>query len=184
MFDKKDTYEQFDRITQTCRSLFLDKYKDYGTAWRILRPTSLTDQIQIKARRIRTIQELQTQKIGDSIESEFVGIINYSVMALIQLKLGSDAALELGLKEVTSLYDSELKIAKALLRQKNHDYGEAWRAMRVSSITDLILMKLLRLRQIEDNQGQTIVSEGLDANYLDILIYAVFALILLREKNN
>ncbi len=182
MFEKKGTNEQFDVIVEECRSLFLKKYKDYGTAWRILRPTSLTDQIQIKARRIRNIQELQTQKIGDSIESEFVGIINYSIMALIQLSLPKDAPYELDSKTVTKLYDQEKQAARDLLIQKNHDYGEAWRDMRVSSITDLILMKLLRLRQIEDNQGQTIVSEGLDANYLDILIYSVFALILLREK--
>jgi len=182
MFDDKDTNEQFDIITDECRSLFLKKYADYGSAWRILRPTSLTDQIQIKARRIRNIQELETQKVGDSIESEFVGIINYSIMALIQLSLSEDAPFELDLETVTRLYDKERQAARDLMLQKNHDYGEAWRDMRVSSITDLILMKLLRLRQIEDNQGKTLVSEGLDANYLDILIYSVFALILLREK--
>ena len=182
MFKDKGTNEQFDIITNECRSLFLKKYTDYGSAWRILRPTSLTDQIQIKARRIRNIQELQVQKIGDSIESEFVGIVNYSIMALIQLSMGTDAPFELDLETVTKLYDREKQAARELLIQKNHDYGEAWRDMRVSSITDLILMKLLRLRQIEDNKGKTIVSEGLDANYLDILIYSVFALIHLREN--
>lgn len=182
MTKENRTNKRFDQITEECRSLFLKKYTDYGSAWRILRPTSLTDQIQIKARRIRTIQELGKQKVGDSIESEFVGIINYSIMALIQLSLPADAPNELDLGRVTSLYDKERQTARDLLMQKNHDYGEAWRDMRVSSITDLILMKLLRLRQIEDNQGKTIVSEGLDANYLDILIYSVFALILLREK--
>ncbi len=182
MFKDKKTNEQFDEITRDCRGLFLKKYSDYGSAWRILRPTSLTDQIQIKARRIRNIQEMQTQKVGDSIESEFIGIVNYSIMALIQLSLDRSAPFELSLSEVTDLYDTELQKARSLMIQKNHDYGEAWRDMRVSSITDLILMKLLRLRQIEDNQGQTIVSEGLDANYLDILNYSVFALILLREK--
>ncbi len=184
MFKNIDTDTQFDRVADECRNLFLNKNKDYGTAWRILRPTSLTDQIQIKARRIRNIQELETQKIEDSIESEFIGMFNYSILALIQLQLSDADSMELPLTQVTKLYDQELQTAKDLLKQKNHDYGEAWRDMRVSSITDLILMKLLRLRQIEDNQGKTIVSEGLDANYLDILIYSAFALILLREKKN
>ncbi len=182
MTQAANTYRQFDRVLARCRDLFVKKYRDYGTAWRVLRPSSLTDQIQIKARRIRTIQETGVQQVQDSIESEFVGIINYSVMALIQLELPPGAPEEMDLDEVLTLYDHQVARAKALLKRKNHDYGEAWRVMRVSSITDLILMKLLRLKQIEENNGHTLVSEGREANYLDILIYAFFALVLLEEK--
>lgn len=162
--------------------MFLKKNQDYGTAWRILRTSSLTDQIFIKANRIRTIQLTGENKVGEGIEPEFVGIINYCVMALIQLELKEDERLELDSIEVIKLYDKMLAQTKSLMESKNHDYGEAWRDMRVSSLTDLILMKLLRVKQIEDNQGKTIVSEGIDANYMDMINYSVFALILLSEK--
>ena len=178
------TLEQYDRIVQICQNLFLQKNKDYGTAWRILRTTSLTDQLFIKARRIRSIEEKQIQKIGDSIESEFIGLVNYSALALIQLHLPVSAPLELEAAEATTLFGQQLEQARALMIAKNHDYGEVWREMRVSSMTDLILMKLLRIKQIEDNNGQTEISEGLDANYLDIINYAIFALIKLYEKES
>ncbi|MBK7873281.1 MAG: DUF1599 domain-containing protein [Saprospiraceae bacterium] len=176
------TLEQYDTITQECRELFVKKNKDYGTAWRILRPRSLTDQLFIKAKRIRSIEEKQEQKVGDSIESEFIGLINYSVMALMQLHLPSDTPLELDSMKAETLYDQYIGQARTLMINKNHDYGEVWREMRISSMTDLILMKLLRIKQIEDNDGKTLVSEGLDANYLDIINYAIFALIQLTEQ--
>lgn len=160
-----------------CRSLFLKKAADYGTAWRILRLPSITDQIFIKANRIRTIQEKGVMKVEEGLEPEFIGIINYSIMALIQLRLELDAPLELPLDQVTSLYNAVVQENLELLSAKNHDYGEAWRDMRVSSMTDLILMKVFRTKQIEDNSGQTLVSEGVDANYRDMINYAVFCLI-------
>jgi hypothetical protein len=149
---------------------------DYGTAWRILRPISLTDQIYIKAQRIRSIEEKGVTKVDEGVRSEFIGIINYAIMGLIQLELGPSDA-ELNPEETLSLYDKYFGQAKALMQDKNHDYGEAWRNMRISSYTDLILMKLKRTKQIEDNQGKTIISEGIDANYLDMINYAVFAMI-------
>ncbi len=155
--------------------------KDYGSAWRILRPSSITDQIFIKAQRIRSIEEKGTQKVLDGVEGEFIGIVNYAVMALIQLGLHSDSTLELPPEDALKKYEEHVNKVKALMMDKNHDYGEAWRDMRVSSMTDLILMKLLRIKQIEDNQGSTIVSEGVDANYADIINYAVFALIKMSE---
>jgi hypothetical protein len=176
------TLKQYDKVINNCRDMFLKKNQDYGTAWRILRTSSLTDQIFIKANRIRTIQLTGENKVGEGIEPEFVGIINYCVMALIQLELKEDERLELDSMEVIKLYDKMLAQTKSLMESKNHDYGEAWRDMRVSSLTDLILMKLLRVKQIEDNQGKTIVSEGIDANYMDMINYSVFALILLSEK--
>ncbi|MDX1941503.1 MAG: DUF1599 domain-containing protein [Saprospiraceae bacterium] len=176
------TLEQYDTITQECRELFVKKNKDYGTAWRILRPSSLTDQLFIKAKRIRSIEEKQEQKIGDSVESEFIGLINYSLMALMQLHLPPDAPLELDVSSAEMLFDQHIEQARALMMDKNHDYGEVWREMRVSSMTDLILMKLLRIKQIEDNDGKTLVSEGLEANYMDIINYAIFALIQLTEQ--
>ena len=154
---------------------------DYGSAWRILRTSSLTDQIFIKANRVRTIQETGESKVDEGIEPEFIGMINYSAMALIQLDKEGDDDLELGLEEGTALYESKLKLAKELMLNKNHDYGEAWRDMRISSLTDLILMKLLRIKQIEDNKGKTLISEGIDANYFDIINYAIFALIRIEE---
>lgn len=183
MAQKVDTLKQFDSIIQECRTLFEKKTRDYGTSWRILRPSSLTDQLFIKAQRVRSIEEKGMQKVGDSIEDEYIGIVNYSILALVQLELSAEAPLELELHEVLKAYDKEANSVRSLLASKNHDYDEAWRKMRISSITDLILMKLLRIKSIEDNQGETIVSEGLDAGYKDIVNYAVFALIRLRENN-
>ena len=164
-----------------CRSLFLKKTADYGTAWRILRLPSITDQIYIKAQRIRSIQEKGTQKVNDPIRDEFIGIINYCIMALIQIKLNNSSLIDLTVDEVQPLYDEGVKETFELLQNKNHDYGEAWRDMRVTSITDIILMKLLRVKQIEDNAGKTLVSEGVKANYQDMINYAVFAMILSKE---
>ncbi len=179
-----NTSTQFESIIFNCKDIFAKKTKDYGTAWRILRVSSLTDQIFIKANRIRTIQETGVNKVGEGIESEFIGIINYCVMALIQLELKDDKRLELPSDETVKLYAKYANEAKALMETKNHDYGEAWRDMRVSSLTDLILMKILRVKQIEDNKGKTLISEGIDANYFDMINYAVFAMILMSEKNS
>jgi len=178
----QDTLHQFDQAITKCKHIFIQKTRDYGTAWRILRSRSLTDQLYIKAKRIRNIEELQHQKINDSIETEYVGIINYAIMALIQLEAKADQPIEMEVGEVEKLYDQQVATTRSLLDQKNHDYGEAWREMRISSYTDLILMKLLRVKQIEDNQGQTLISEGLDANYQDIINYAIFALIKIEEN--
>jgi len=178
------TANQFDQVISHCRSLFINKTRDYGTAWRILRTPSLTDQIFIKAQRIRTLEEKGMSKVGEGIDDEFVGIINYAVMALIQMQLSETASMEFSAEEATTRYDEQVATTKALMLNKNHDYGEAWRDMRVSSFTDLILMKLLRIKQIEDNQGRTLVSEGIDSGYRDILNYAVFALIQLGHANH
>ena len=178
----KDTSAQYDQAIQKCVDLFKKKTHDYGTAWRILRPSSLTDQIFIKAQRIRTIEEKGESKVGEGIEDEFVGIINYSLMALIQLELPSDAPLELQAENAIFLYTEQARITKELMMNKNHDYGEAWRDMRVSSFTDLILMKILRIKQIEDNSGKTLVSEGIDSGFRDMINYAVFALIQMSEQ--
>ncbi len=176
------TLQQYDAILAMCKEVFLKKNKDYGTAWRILRPSSLTDQIFIKAKRIRSLEQNKIQKVSDSIESEFIGIINYCALALAQLQLSEDEAVTPQWAE--QLYAEKIALIRALMLAKNHDYGEAWRDMRVSSMTDLILMKVLRIRQIEDNDGKTIISEGLDANYMDIANYAIFALIKLEEARN
>ncbi len=176
-----DTNKAYDDVIARCEELFRKKTRDYGTAWRILRTSSLTDQIFIKANRIRTIQEKGQSQVNEGIEDEFVGIINYSVMSLIQLSLDANASLELSEEEALSLYRKHVKATKDLMQRKNHDYGEAWRDMRVSSLTDLILMKLLRVKQIEDNKGETLVSEGVEANFHDILNYAVFAMIHLNK---
>jgi hypothetical protein len=173
----KKTSEQYDRVIELCQSVFEKKMKDYGIAWRILRPSSMTDQIYIKAERIRSIEEKRTQQVDDDIRSEFIGIINYCSMALIQLELSPSEQEDLTGEETLQKYLTNLSVAKELMMRKNHDYSEAWRNMRISSFTDLILMKLKRTKQIEDNQGKTIISEGVDANYLDIINYAVFALI-------
>ena len=178
----KPTATEYSEIISYCKDLFAKKNKDYGTSWRILRLPSLTDQIYIKAQRIRTIQEKGTQKIGDDIESEFVGIINYCLMALIRIAHPDDQ-MELSIDDLTKLYSQESDDVMELLFNKNHDYGEAWRQMRVSSMTDIILMKLLRIKQIEDNQGMTIVSEGVKAGYQDIINYSVFCLILSNGLN-
>lgn len=177
------TSQQYDEVINACRELFLKKAKDYGTAWRILRLPSLTDQIFIKAQRIRSLQENEVRKVDEDERSEFIGIINYSIMALIQLKKGVVEQPDLSADEAVALYDKEVAVTKELMENKNHDYGEAWRDMRVSSLTDLILQKLLRVKQIEDNQGATLVSEGIDANYQDMVNYAVFALIHMSENS-
>ncbi|MBC8321204.1 MAG: DUF1599 domain-containing protein [Bacteroidetes bacterium] len=179
----KNTASQFEEVITYCRNIFEDKQKDYGTAWRILRLASLTDQIYIKANRIRSIQVKEVQLVDEGVIPEFVGIVNYSVMALIQLDLGVAESADMNAANAIDLHTKKLKEARDLMFSKNHDYDEAWRNMRVSSFTDIILMKLLRIKQIEDNQGQTVVSEGLDANYQDIINYSLFALIkLIIEK--
>lgn len=184
MTKKRDTKEEFRTAKELCRSLFIKKMKDYGTSWTVMRPSSLTDQIMIKGRRIRSIQEKGESRINEGIEPEFIGIVNYAVMALIQLgnPVRNDALFrELHPDEALGLYDEALDSATALMENKNHDYDEAWRDMRVSSFTDIILQKIRRTKEIEDNCGRTIVSEGLDANYMDMINYSLFALIKLSE---
>ena len=176
------TDQQYDDAVQKCRDLFLKKMHDYGCAWRILRVSSLTDQIFIKAQRIRTLQQKETQRVDEGQFSEFIGILNYCVMALIQIDKGIADQPDMLEDEVLSLYNAQIDLAKSLMQNKNHDYGEAWRDMRVSSLTDLILQKLLRVKQIENNDGQTIVSEGLEGNYQDMINYAVFAIIHLENS--
>lgn len=171
------TLSQYDAVMQQCKNLFVKKTIDYGTAWRVLRPQSITDQIFIKAQRIRTLEQTGTNKVGEDIVFEYIGIINYSIIGMMQLDLPEDSPMELDKKEAQDWYEKLQSETKSLMEAKNHDYGEAWRAMRVSSLTDLILMKLLRVKQIEDNKGKTLVSEGVKANYQDMLNYAVFALI-------
>tara|TARA_B110000046_G_scaffold25439_1_gene25030 strand:- start:2661 stop:3194 length:534 start_codon:yes stop_codon:yes gene_type:complete len=173
----EQTLVQYDAALDKCRDVFLKKTKDYGTAWRILRPKSLTDQIFIKAQRIRTIEETGENKVGEGVIDEFVGIVNYCIMAQLQLEMGASDEQDLGFEKADLLYNVKANLARELMIKKNTDYGEAWRDMRVSSLTDLILMKILRTRQIEDNDGKTLISEGLDANYLDMMNYALFALI-------
>lgn len=176
----KNTSQEYDAVITICRQLFINKMKDYGSAWRILRLPSLTDQIFIKAQRIRSLQENDIRKVDEDETAEFIGIINYSIMALIQLELGVVEQPDLDVTAATTWYDSKIELTKTLMEAKNHDYGEAWREMRVSSLTDLILQKLLRVKQIEDNKGKTLVSEGIDANYQDMINYAIFALILMQ----
>lgn len=176
-----DTSNQYNIEIGKCRELFISKMADYGSAWRILRLPSLTDQIFIKAQRIRGLQQNKVQKISENQESEFIGIVNYSIMALIQIEKGVVEQPDLSVEMATELYDQMVGKTKKLMMDKNHDYGEAWREMRVSSLTDLILQKLLRVKQIEDNKGKTLVSEGIDANYQDIINYAIFALIHLNN---
>ncbi len=178
------TSEQFGEVIDRCRSLFAQKTADYGTAWRVLRPSSLTDQLYIKAQRIRSVQEKGEAKVAEPIEDGLIALVNYSVMALIQLELKNDPRLELPAAEAVSRYDEQVTQIKSLMDAKNHDYGEAWRDLRVSSMVDIILMKLLRIRQIEDQNGLTRVSEGADAGYQDIVNYAVFSLIHLSETKN
>ncbi len=177
------TLEQYDAVRAACREVFMLKMKDYGTAWRILRTPSLTDQIFIKAQRIRSLETKKSSRVGEGIRPEFIGIVNYSVMALIQLELGSEKELELTPARGEALYDAHSHAVRELMLRKNHDYGEAWRSMRVSSLTDIILMKLMRIKQIEDNDGKTVLSEGVDANYMDIINYALFALIKLDYED-
>lgn len=177
----RNTLASYSSVVAECRSLFTRKTLDYGTAWRILRPSSLTDQIFIKANRIRTVQETGVAQVDEHIDDAFMGIVNYSLMALIQCELGPDAPMDLEPSQASELYDRAVDQAQSLMARKNHDYGEAWRDMRVSSLVDLILMKVLRVKQIEDNAGLTLASEGVEANYLDMCNYAIFALILLKE---
>ncbi len=176
------TNEQFNKALKICRDIFEKKLKDYGAAWRILRSQSITDQIFIKAKRIRSYEIKKVQKINESIESEFIAIINYAFIALIQLELKLTELVDISNNEALELYDKYAKNAMLLMTKKNHDYDEAWRNMRISSYTDLILMKIYRTKQIEDNQGETIASEGVDANYFDMANYAVFALIKFDEQ--
>ena len=180
----QNTSKQYDDVVASCRSLFIKKMSDYGPAWRILRLPSLTDQIFIKAQRIRQLQENLVRKVDEGEKSEFMGVINYSIMALIQLEKGIVETPDLSTEEATNLYDKHINITKELMENKNHDYGEAWREMRTSSLTDLILQKLLRVKQIEDNKGKTIVSEGIEANYQDMINYAIFAMIHFDELNS
>lgn len=177
------TSTQFDQVIAICRDLYTNKMRDYGCAWRILRMTSFTDQIYIKALRLRGLQENEVRKVDEGEVPEFIGIINYCVMALISLEIGVSTYPDLSNEEATVLYDKKVAETKQLMEDKNHDYGEAWRDMRVSSLTDLIIQKLLRVKQIEDNKGKTIVSEGIAANYQDMLNYSVFALIHLDLPN-
>jgi len=178
----EQTIAEYDSIIKKCEDIFAKKMKDYGSAWRILRISSLTDQIFIKAQRIRSIEQKGEQKVEEGVSNEFVGIVNYAIIGLIQLDLGvSELAAEMDYNEVMNTFTRQANIAKKLMIAKNHDYGEAWREMRVSSLTDLILQKISRVKQIEDNKGETLISEGVDANYLDMLNYAVFALIKLKE---
>ena len=177
----QNTIKQYDYVINQCKDLFSKKMKDYGSAWRILRLSSLTDQIFIKAQRIRGLQQNDTRKVDEGQYSEFIGIINYSIMALIQIEKGVVEHPDLNLDQSLELFNNHSELTKSLMVNKNHDYGEAWRDMRVSSLTDLILQKLLRVKQIEDNKGKTLVSEGIDANYQDMINYAIFALILLEK---
>lgn len=176
------TEAEYQAVISVCKALFIKKTKDYGTAWRILRPASITDQIFIKAQRIRTLEETGINKVGDGIIGEYIGIINYCVIAMMQLESSPETPLEMETETVSSFYDHKISETYELMLAKNHDYGEAWRDMRISSLTDLILMKLLRVKQIEDNAGKTLASEGVEANYQDMLNYAVFALIKLDVK--
>ena len=177
-----NTQQQYNEAFDACKQIFKQKTIDYGTSWRALRPTSVTDQIFIKANRIRTIEEAETQMIEEGVESEFKGIVNYCVIALIQLDLGWKDIEEIVAESALEHFETKQNLATELMQAKNHDYGEAWRDMRVSSMTDLILMKLLRIKQIENNDGSTLISEGVDAGYLDIINYALFALIKLKEE--
>ncbi|WP_165042126.1 DUF1599 domain-containing protein [Dysgonomonas sp. ZJ709] len=175
-----DTKQQFEHVIGICRSLFAKKLKDYGASWRILRPQSVTDQILIKAKRIRSIEEKGISLIDEGIMPEFIAIVNYGIIGLIQLELGFSDTVDLNEEQVLALYDKHMTQTKELMFAKNHDYDEAWRSMRVSSYTDLILTKIYRTKQIEENNGHTIVSEGVDANYMDMINYSLFGLIKLE----
>ena len=177
-----NTNQQYDKAVESCKEIFLQKTKDYGTSWRVYRTISVADQIYIKAKRIRTIQEMGVQKIGDDIISEFKGILNYAVIGLIQLDIQDDELEELPVETVQKLYNEKIAIARKLMQDKNHDYGEAWREMSQESFIDLILAKILRIKQIIANKGQTIISEGIDSNFYDIINYAAFGLILIEEE--
>jgi heme oxygenase len=176
-----NTNQQYDAAVNSCKEIFLNKTRDYGTSWRVYRTISIADQIYIKAKRIRNIQEKGEQKINDDVLSEFMGILNYAIIGLIQLDINNDEVEDLPVNIVTKLYDEKINLTKNLMQDKNHDYGEAWRDMSQQSFVDMILAKVLRIKKILSNEGNTIISEGIDANYFDIINYAVFALILARE---
>ena len=178
------TSSQFDSAIKQCKDIFIKKMLDYGSAWRVMRTPSIVDQIFIKTQRIRTIDDKGTQKVKEDIGSDYIGIVNYSIIGLIQLELQSDSRQDISVEEAGKMFDKYSNMAKSLMENKNHDYGEAWRDMRISSFADLILMKLLRMRQIEEHHGKTLISEGIDANYLDTLNYPIFALIKLEEKEH
>ncbi len=177
-----NTDKQFDEVIGICRQIFVDKLKDYGASWRILRPKSVTDQIFIKANRIRTLETKKEKMVDEGIFSEFIGIVNYGVIGLIQLELGYSDSVDVSPEKAVELYDKYIKVTKELMTAKNHDYDEAWRSMRISSYTDLILMKIYRTKEIEANDGQTLISEGVDANYMDMINYSIFGLIKLQFK--
>lgn len=179
-----DTKQQFEQVISICRDLFAKKLKDYGASWRILRPQSVTDQIFIKAKRIRSLEEKGVSLVGEGIASEFIAIVNYGIIGLIQLELGHSDEVDLNENQVIDLYDKHMVETKELMYKKNHDYDEAWRSMRVSSYTDLILTKIYRTKQIEENEGKTLVSEGVDANYQDMINYALFGLIKINFPDN
>jgi hypothetical protein len=176
------TSQQFNAAVEQCKDIFLKKMQDYGSSWRVLRVPSITDQIFIKAQRIRSIEEKGVQKIDEGIKPEYIGIVNYSVIALIQLELGSNPEANTDSAYIKKLYQKHIDEARALMEAKNFDYDEAWRQMRINSFTDLILMKLLRVKQIEDNKGKTLISEGIEAGFYDIINYAIFALIKIDEQ--
>ena len=178
----KKTNIQYDKVNKICKDIFVKKLQDYKSAWRIMRTKSITDQIYIKANRIRSIEIIGEAKINEGIKSEFIAIVNYSIIALIQLELGVSQTVDISNEYAIGLYDKYFDEAKVLMTKKNHDYGEAWRLMRISSFTDLILMKIFRIKQIEDNKGKTLISEGIDANYFDMINYSVFALIKIEEQ--
>lgn len=180
---EQNTISQFQEEFKACREIFENKIKDYGTAWRILRPSSVTDQLFIKAQRIRTIQEKGAMKVDEGIEPEFQGLVNYAVIGLIQLELGWVEDTEMDLTQALQKFDAKQREVEDLMLNKNHDYGEAWRDMRINSLTDLILMKIHRIKQIEDNEGKTLISEGISSHYSDIINYSVFALIKISEQN-
>jgi Nucleotide modification associated domain 1 len=177
----KDTLRQYENAVKSCRDIFMKKTADYGTSWRVLRMISILDQLYIKAKRIRTIQEKGSQRVGEDIQGEFQAIVNYGVIGLIQLELGSDGVEELNAEKTAFLFDEKILLVKKIMEKKNHDYGEAWREMSQESFADLILMKLQRMRQIIANEGRTLISEGVDANLTDIINYAIFALIGITE---
>ena len=176
------TSEQYDEAIKICKDIFMKKMKDYGSSWRILRPSSLTDQIFIKAQRIRTIEEKGDQKIADHVKDEFIGILNYCIISLVQIEINQYETLELSLPDAEQRYAKHVNYAKQLMEAKNHDYGEAWRDMRISSFTDMLLVRIKRIKQIEDNKGITITSEGIESNYYDMINYCIFALIKLKEE--
>ncbi|MEQ8908911.1 MAG: DUF1599 domain-containing protein [Vicingaceae bacterium] len=177
-----NTSQQYDEAAQSCRDIFEKKMKDYGSSWRILRISSITDQMYIKAKRIRSLEEKGVSRVDEGIEGEFKAIVNYGIMGMVQLEEGYSEETNLAAEEALNHYDHYIGVAKGLMENKNHDYDEAWREMRTSSLTDMILQKLLRTKQIEENKGKTLISEGIDANYLDMINYAIFALIQLNEK--